>query len=386
MSALPLAIIGSGLAGYMLAKEWRKLDTVSPLVIITADDGAFYSKPLLSTALTQQKTAEQLVVATAEIQAQELNAKIIVLSTVTAIDPIANTITTSNHGTLEFSRLVMACGAEVVAPKLAGDAVLTVQTVNDLCDYRRFRQWLSDKRRLAILGSGLVGCEFANDLANAGYSVTLIAPDPHPLATVLPPVVGRLLQEQLAQLGVIWQLGHCAAAVNQRGSQIIITLSDGQEICADGVFSAIGLRPRIQLARDAGIMVNRGIVVNRWLQTNFSHIFALGDCAEMEGLVQMYVAPLLQGARALAKILAGGREPVHYPVMPIVVKTPVLPLVFTAPPAHILGEWHVEGEGHHLRALFHDQSGQLRGFALAGDKIRDKLPLAKQLPLVLSDG
>lgn len=381
---MPLIIIGSGLAGYMLAKEWRKLDPDTPLTIVTADDGAFYSKPLLSTALTQQKTPGQLVVANAETMSQELNADIICGSYVTAIDPAANTVHCGQQ-IFKFSRLVLACGAETVAPQLTGDALASIQTINNLCDYRHFRHWLSDKKQLAILGAGLVGCEFANDLLNAGYAVTLIAPDAYPLAAVLPAQVGHLLQEKLAGVGAVWRLGQTPTTVNHHGQQVIITLSDGREISVDGVISAVGLRPQLSLARQAGMTVNRGIVVNRWLQTNFSHIFALGDCAEVDGLVQMYVAPLLQGARALAKILAGGRDPVHYPVTPIVLKTPALPLIFSATPARVVGEWHIEGEGHHLRALFHDQSGQLRGFVLTGEKIRDKMPLAKQLPLVFTE-
>jgi rubredoxin-NAD+ reductase len=320
----------------------------------------------------------------ADIMAQELNAKIYCQSIVTAINPIENTLTFNQH-TVKFSRLVFACGAETIMPQLTGDAVHEVQTVNNLGDYRQFRQWLDGKKHIAILGSGLVGCEFANDLINAGYAVTVIAPDTHPLMTVLPAVVGRLLQEMLAKQGVIWKLGHFTTAISHHGQQYAITLANGQIIFADGVFSAVGLRPQINLARQAGISVNRGIVVNRLQQTNFSHIFALGDCAEVDGLVQMYVAPLLQSARALAKILAGGHDPVHFPVMPIVLKTPAFPLVFMPPPARVIGAWHIEGEGHHLRALFQDESGQLHGFVLAGDKIRDKMTLAKQLPLIFSE-
>ncbi len=384
-SNAPLIIIGSGLAGYMLAKEWRKLDTATPLTIITADDGGFYSKPLLSTAFAQHKQPDQLMVASAEVMAQELTATILCWSKVTAIDPVAQHIIINEQTSLEFSRLVMACGAEIIHPPLTGDAVTDVQTVNTLCDYRHFRQWLSGKKHVAILGAGLVGCEFANDFINAGYAIDIIAPDPYPLAALLPEPAAKLLQDLLGKQGIQWRLGHVAKSVARRNQQVAITLSNDQELLVDGVFSAVGLRPQLSLAKSAGIQVNRGIVVNRWQQTNFPAIFALGDCAEVAGVVQMYVAPLLQSARALAKILTGGHEPVHYPAMPIVLKTPALPLVFSAVPPGIVGEWHVEGEGHHLRVLFHDQAGQLRGFVLAGDKIRDKLPLAKQLPLVFAE-
>lgn len=379
-----LVIIGSGLAGYMLAKEWRKLDANTPLTIVTADDGAFYSKPLLSTALTQQKNPEQLIITNANTLSQELNAKIICYTEVKSIDAVNQTIFL-NQELIKFSRLVLACGAEVIFPKINGNAAKEMLSVNSLTDYRLFRKKIAGKKKLAILGTGLVGCEFANDLVNAGFEVMSISPDPYPLASVLPQEVGLQLQQFLAAKGVQWRLNNLVSELNYQNEEFIFTLSDGQELKTAGVLSAIGLRPKTELAKKAGLIVNRGIVVNRFLQTNFSNIFALGDCAEVNGLVQMYVAPLLQCARALARTLAGSGEPVHYPAMPIVVKTPAFPLVFSPCPAGITGTWQITGEGHHLQALFYDVDSKLRGFVLAGDKVRDKISLAKQLPLVFKE-
>lgn len=379
---MSLVILGSGLAGYMLAKEWRKLDSSTPLEIVTADDGSFYSKPLLSTALTQKKIPEQLIIKNVDAMAEELNAKIYTHQRVSSIQTEQYSLFCSSHQ-INFSHLVLACGASVVRPILAGNASTEVLAVNSLQDYKVFRQWLVGKKTIAIMGAGLVGCEFANDLINAGYQVTVIAPEAYPLNTWIPAAVGNLLQKALAQQGVNWQLGHIVTAIDRTEKSYQVSLSNGKSIFVDGVFSAIGLRPQLSLAKQAGIAINRGIKVNRWLQTNFSNIFALGDCAEVDGRIELYVAPLLQCARALAKILIGGKEPVHYPSMPVVVKTPAFPLVFSAPPDNVVGEWYTEEDG--LRALFHDAEGQLRGFALVGDKIRDKMTLAKQLPIIFSE-
>lgn len=253
---LPLVIIGSGLSGYMLAKEWRKLDTQTPLVIITEDDGAFYSKPLLSTAFTQQKTPEQLVVMDAARMRQELTAEIYTETLVTGIHPSEKTITIQTQGAksqvLGFSQLVLACGAEPIKPVLTGDANSEILQINNLCDYRYFRQWLSDKKHLTILGCGLVGCEFANDLLNAGYQVTLVAPDYYPLMSVLPKEVGIVLEKLLSQQGATWRFGIRSESVNRRGSQFEVQLSTGQAFLTDGVLSAIGLRPEIDLAKNRG--------------------------------------------------------------------------------------------------------------------------------------
>lgn len=385
----PLVIIGTGLAGYMLAKEFRKLNKEKSLVILTKDDGCFYSKPLLSTALTHKKTPTNLVVYDAKIMAQQLNARIYTHCCVSAINPktCAVFLNEETIKSIEYSRLVIACGAEKIKLPLQvqGNAVQNICSVNSLTDYRTFHRWLKGKKRIAVLGAGLVGCEFANDLVNVGYQVDIIAPEYYPLANLVPEPIGRKLQDALTKKGVTWHMGQVATEIGQKKMNYKIMLSDGDSIIVDGVFSAIGIRPCLELAKTAGIQTNYGIVVDRYLKTNIPHIFALGDCAEVEGKIKQFVAPLLQCAQALAKILVGGREPVHYPAMPIVIKTPACPIVTSPPPVHVKGEWHMEGQGDDLCALFYDEHSHLRGFSLMGSKMRDKVELAKQLPLVFEE-
>lgn len=388
-----LVIIGTGLAGYMLAKEWRKLDSVTKLTLITADEGQFYSKPLLSTALAQHKTAETLVVNDVKNMAQELNATILNHTHVIAIDAVKRQVLLAED-CIDYDRLVLACGAEKVAPPVTGNALKDIQSVNNLMEYGHFREWLVGKQHIAIIGSGLVGCEFANDLLTAGYQVTVIAPDQHPLATLIPHAMGQHFQHMLSDQGLTWHLSRFALSVNYAKTKdglpgtsptYQIELDQGEIIYADGVFSAVGLRPNVRLAKSAGVTVNNGIVVDRFLRTSNSHIFALGDCVEVDGVVKQYVAPILQCARALAKVLTQNPEPVHYPIMPIVVKTPACPLVVYPPPVGLSGQWQIEGESPHLSALFHDEQGQLQGYVLVGNKVRDKMNLAKQLPLVFTN-
>lgn len=382
----PLVIIGSGLAGYMLAKEWRKKNNEDALTVITSADGTFYSKPLLSTALTQAKTAQALAVNSVEEMTSQLSADIHTKAFVTHIDPYSQTVTyTDQTGATQqqnYSNLVLACGAHFIKVPLSGDAVAEIISVNDLEGYANFQQWLTEKKHIAILGAGLVGCEFANDLLNAGYQVSIIDLQAYPLASFVPEPIGTQLAAAFTEKGLQWHLANAAVAVNRRGQGYEVLLGDGTAIACDGVMSAVGLRPDIQLAHSAGIKTNRGVVVDRWLRTSEKRIFALGDCAEVAGQVKMYVAPLLQCARALADILEGDQVPVHYPTMPIVIKTPILPVVASPPPMEIPGEWHYEGEGRDLRAMFFDSEGQLRGFALVGTTVRDRIKLAKELPLV----
>lgn len=373
-----IVIIGTGLAGYMLAKELRKLDQSTPVTLITAGEGSFYSKPLLSTALTSHKEAAQLAINTAQQMADQLQAQVLTHTVVEAIDPKNKTICFGN-AELHYDQLVLACGAKPVSIPLHGDGLAEIITINQLEDYARFRQWLAAKKRIGVLGSGLVGCEFTNDLVNAGYTVEVIALDRYPLEKFVPEPIGCALQAALAEKGVQWHLQNRVVAVQRSANTVRVELANQNCISVDGVISAVGLQPNVDLARKANLTVNCGIVVNRYLETSDPNIFALGDCAEVSHQVKLYVAPLLQCARALAKRLTGVYEPVHYPAMPIVVKTPVCPVV-TLPPPAVLGAWAYDGEGVDLRGLFVDDKQQLLGFALAGKRVQERHALTKQIP------
>lgn len=374
----PLIIIGTGLAGFTLAREWRKLDTITPLHIISAEDGCFYSKPMLSNAINGKKTPQQLVNKSAAQMAQELNATITPRASVSALDTAGHNITV-NGEKIAYARLVLALGADPIRLPLQGDAANEVLSVNDLDDYTRFRLALEGKQRVAILGAGLIGCEFANDLLAGGYSVDVIDPGNSPLSSLLPAEASKQLEQALGKLGAHWHFGAKAAKVERTGSSLCLTLSDGSSVEADVVLSAIGLRARTALASAAGISVNRGIVVDNQLQTSAGEVYALGDCAEAQGKVLPFVLPLMQQARTLAKVLAGTGAELSYPVMPVVVKTPACPTVVCPPPPGTPGTWQEEMTGQGVRALFHNEAGALRGFALTGQATAEKNALAQRL-------
>ncbi len=374
----PIVIIGTGLAGYMLAKEFRKLNTEKPLIIITNQAGRFYSKPQLSTALANKKTAEQLTVADAMTMAEQLPATIYTFTEVNQILPEEKTIVAGDKK-IVYEKLVLACGTEVIKAPLEGNAADKVISVNDLSAYEFFREQLLDKKKLLIMGAGLVGCEFANDLIGAGYQVDVVAPDIYPLTRLVPPAIGEVLYQALAEAGVNWHLGQLVQAVNKVASGYVVKTSTGEEKLADLVFSAIGLRPRRQLAADSGVAVDTGICVDEYLQTDKADIYALGDCAEVQGQVKFYVAPLLQCARALAKTLAGEKTAVQYPPMPVVIKTSACPITVLPPPAEQTGEWQISGVGKNKQALFVDKQGALHGFVLTGEKVKLRAALIKQL-------
>lgn len=379
----PIVIIGSGLAGYNTARELRKLDKETPLLIITADGGYFYSKPMLSNALASNKLPETIPLNSAAQMTAQLNAAIRAHTRVTAIDTESRQIRIGDE-VIAYSRLVLALGARQIRPPLAGDAVAAVLSVNNLDEYARFRAAIKDKKHVAIIGAGLIGCEFANDLCAAGYQVDVVDIADQPLPRLLPPAGGAMLREKLAALGVNWHFGSGVQAVDKTGDRLQVTLAGGETFTTDVVLSAIGLKPELELARAAGLQVNRGIVGDRHLETSARDVFAIGDCAEIAGLVLPFVMPIMHAARALAATLAGKPAAVSYPAMPVLVKTPACPTIVAPPANGTAGEWRVEKNTDSVKSLFLDASGKLLGFALNGAATAERARLAQQLPPVLA--
>ena len=381
--SLPVVIIGSGLAGYTLAREFRKLDKETPLTVISRDHAGFYSKPMLSNALASKKTAAAIALNTPEQMATQLNAVVRPRTRIDAIDTAAHTLRIGGE-TIAWSKLVLALGADQIRLPLSGDATGSILTVNDLDDYARFRAAIDGKKRVAIIGAGLIGCEFANDLAANGYTVDIIDIAPQALGRLLPPAGGALLQARLAALGVQWHLGTGTQSVERTDDGYTLTLTNGTIIASDIVLSAVGLKPRTMLAAAAGLKVNRGIAVNRHLETSAPDVYALGDCAEIEGLVMPFVMPIMHAARALAQTLAGKHTAVTFPAMPVMVKTPACPTIVAPPAVGAAGTWQVEAGADGVKALFTAADGKLLGFALNGAATAERAKLAPQLPPVLA--
>ncbi len=376
----PVIVLGSGLAGYTVAREFRKLDKTSPLVVVSRDRGDFYSKPMLSNALAGRKTAATLVMKPAEKMVAELGATLLAATCVQGFDPQARRISLQGGPTLAYRELVLALGADPIRVPLAGDAAEAVLSVNDLDDYARFAERLEGAQRVLILGAGLIGCEFANDLLARGVVPTVVDPAECVLSRLLPPEASALLQARLAAVGVQWRLAVHATHVDHAAGGLRVRLSDASEVQADVVLSAIGLAPRVALARAAGLNVQRGVVVDRFLASSQPHVHAVGDCAEVEGLSLPYVMPLMQQGRALAATLAGTPTPVVYPAMPVVVKTPACPTVVCPPPLGAAGAWQIEPTADGCVARFLAPGGQLLGFALLGAAVAQRQALAQQVP------
>lgn len=402
----PLVIVGAGLAGWTTAREFRKLDATTPVLLISADRGDFYAKPSLSNAFAQGRQPAQLVSTAAAKMAETHNVTLMPHTRVLAIDTAAQTLTTnanSSAGPLAYRQLVLATGAQPIRVPLAGDAAGQVISVNSLDDFGRFHALLqpaSDKavngqRHVLIMGAGLIGCEFANDLAHAGYRVSVVDPSPRALAALLPEAASAALQQALQALGVRFYFGTTVQAVNAMTGaasteSLEVLLGSGERLAAGCVLSAIGLRADTALAQAAGLGTERGILVNTRLQTSAANVYALGDSAQYasapsalsaHGCTLPYVMPIMSAARTLAANLAGTPTELLFALMPVSVKTPALPLVVAPPPPGTGGQWAVPATGEAGIWQWLDAAGQQRGFVLAGAQTAQRMAQSRLVVL-----
>ena len=375
-------ILGTGLAGYNLAKEFRKLDKESTLKIITSDDGRNYSKPMLSTGFSKKKTADELALQDADTMAKQLNAEILTETYVSAINADDKYVELNNGEQHSYGKLVLALGAAPIKLPIEEAAGERMMSVNDLQDYGKFRELLPEQGRIVIIGAGLIGCEFANDLRNGGYPVDVVAMDSQIMPTLIPDQVAGTVQAALEEAGANFHLNRVVKSVTNEGDKLNAILDNGETIQADIILSAIGLRPRTELAANAGLNIGRGVQVDRFLQTSNKDIYALGDCAEVDGLNLQYVLPLMSCARSLAKTLAGEPSEVKYGAMPVNVKTPACPLVVSPPAAGATGQWQINIDQRNVKALF-SNGDDLSGYALTGTEVSEKLKLNSRLPALL---
>ncbi len=374
-----IIVVGSGLAGYGVLRELRRLSPEADLVLVTQDDGDFYSKPALSTAFAKGKDAATLVTTPAAKMTAQLRIDLRAGREAEAIDPAGKVLLTTG-GPIAYDALVLALGADPVRPPIDGDAVHLALAVNNLDHYAAFREALTERARVLIMGAGLVGTEFANDLSASSYRPIVVDMLGHPLAQLLPAEAGRAVEAALAAQGVAWHFGRKVVALNKAGSGYRATLDDGAEIEADALLSAVGLRPHTALAHDAGLAVGRGIKVDETGRTSDPFIYAIGDCAEYPQGLAAYVTPIMAAARAIAPSALGTPTPIRFPTLSVQVKTTACPIVLLPAPRGVEGRWRkVEDDETGQKHVFEDGAGAVRGYVLTHSKCEARVELDRSL-------
>src|SRR5258708_2459796 len=224
----------------------------------------------------------------------------------TEIDVGRRELKIANEESIAFSKLILATGSAPLRLNIPGAHLAGVHTFRDSRDVDLLLTLAAGKKRVVVVGGGLLGLEAAYGLAKAGAQVMLIHLMDRLMERQLDAPAAELLKALVERKGIKVLLNANTALLHGETRVEAIELADGRRIDADAVIFAAGIRPNIALAKEAGIPVNRGIVVDDVMQTGTPDIFALGECAEHRGICYGLVEPAYEQARVLAQHLAGG--------------------------------------------------------------------------------
>ena len=305
-------IVGGGAAGFAAAERLRRDGFDGSLVMLSEEDSPPVDRPNLSKDFLAGKAAEDWVFVKPAGFYPEHGIDLHLGTPVTALDARAKTLVVADGRTFGFDWLLLATGAEPVRLTIPGADAPHVFTLRSFADCRAIIQRAAASKVAVVIGASFIGLEVAASLIQRGLEVHVVAPEQRPLENVLGPEFGDFIRAEHEAHGVVFHLGHKPVAIDARQ----VSLDDGSRLTADLVVMGVGVRPRIDLARQAGLAGEQGVPVDRFLETPAPGIFAAGDIARFpsalgpEGTlrVEHFVVAEQQGQIAAANML-GQREP-----------------------------------------------------------------------------
>src|SRR5437899_5658506 len=302
----PLVIVGNGMAAARLVDELATVALGRYAIAVIGDEPRLaYNRVLLSSVLAGE-TASQDIELRPATWWRDRGVTLKYGCTATEIDVGRRELKIENDESIPFSKLVLTTGSSPLRLNLPGADLAGVHTFRDSRDVDLLLTLAAQKKRVVVVGGGLLGLEAAYGLAKAGAPVTLVHLMDRLMERQLDAPTAELLKSLVERKGIKILLNANTAQIHGETRVEGVELADGRRIEADAVIFAAGIRPNIALAKDAGIPVNRGVVVDDCLQTGAPDIFAIGECAEHRGICYGLVEPAYEQARVLAQHLAGG--------------------------------------------------------------------------------
>jgi nitrite reductase (NADH) large subunit len=307
----PLVIVGNGMAAARLVDELAKTALGRYAVAVIGEEPRLaYNRVLLSSVLAGETGSHEIELRPADWW-RHRGVTVRYGYRVTEIDTGRRELKIAGEESMEYSKLVLATGSTPLRLNVPGADLAGVHTFRDTRDVDLLLTLAAAKKRVVVVGGGLLGLEAAYGLAKAGALVTLLHLMDRLMERQLDGPAADLLKTLVERKGIRILLNASTKCIHGDGQVEAVELADGSRLEADAVIFAAGIRPNIALARDAGIAVNRGVVVNDEMQTASPDIYALGECAEHRGTCYGLVEPAYEQARVLAQHLAG--RPASYP-------------------------------------------------------------------------
>jgi nitrite reductase (NADH) large subunit len=305
-----LVVVGNGMAGVGCVEQILKHAPRFDITIFGDETHVNYNRILLSSVLAGERASDEITINPIEWY-QRHNIELRVGRRVTRVDAVAKTVTAQDGSVTPFDTLLLATGSSAWMPPIAGIDKQGVFAFRTLDDTRALLERARPGARAVVIGGGLLGLEAARGLQVQGCDVTVVHLMDTLMERQLDATGGSYLTSRMEELGVRVLLGRSTKAIAGSESVEAVELGDGTRIEADVVVVAAGIRPNVDLGRQAGLVVNRGIVVNDYMETSHPDVFAVGECVEHNGICYGLVAPLLEQGKVLAATITGNRGPMY---------------------------------------------------------------------------
>lgn len=280
MSNIRQVIIGNSAAGLSALEAIRKIDNDCSITIISAEDLPAYSRVLLPYYIAGKIEEHQLFIRDERYYA-DLLAKRVFGKAVTRVEPEANRIILDDGSKIEYDNLLIATGASPSPLKIRGTDCKGVFSLRTLKDSKQIIPYLEKARDILLIGAGLISFHLINALYDKKRRFILVENTNQVLSQILDPDAALILEKEMKKSGIEILKGRTAEEIVQKDDvRKRIVLSNGEELEADVVIVAVGVNPNIDFLRGSGVSLNRGILVDKWMRTNYENIFAAGDVAE----------------------------------------------------------------------------------------------------------
>ncbi|MGM0646265.1 MAG: NAD(P)/FAD-dependent oxidoreductase [Thermodesulfobacteriota bacterium] len=297
-------IVGSGIAGTTAAEAARKADPSAKITLVSEETLPLYYRIRLPEVIAAEQGPEALLAKKPDWYAKH-HIELRLQTRITNADPASKTLTTASGEDIVYDRLLLATGSHSFVPPINGAERQGVFTLRNMDDAVALRQAAATAQNVVVIGGGLLGLEAGNGLRKRGAAVTVVEFFPRLLPRQLDPDGAARLQAMLEDMGFAFRLGSKTTAVTGEEAVQAVRLDNGEDLPADLVLISAGVRPNLDLAKQLGLEINKGVVVDEHLRTSHADVFAAGDVAEFrEQLYGIWPAAMEQG-RLAGQNLAG---------------------------------------------------------------------------------
>lgn len=357
-----ILLVGNGMAGLRFVEELIEADPERfDITIIGEEAGLSYNRMKLSSYLQGEASGPELYTHPLHWY-EDYNIRLLMETKAVYVDQEQKLVYTSDKMKVPFDKVVLATGSKSYIPPVQGadkDNVFVFRTMKD-CESILGQADILQK--VAVIGGGLLGLEAARGLLNKGLEVTVVHRGPYLMNRQLDEMAAGLLRKELEKQGMHFLFETETKAINGTEKVEELLFTDSNVLAVDAVVMAAGIQPEVELARASGVPVNKGIIVNDWMETEAEDIYALGECAEHRGTTYGLVAPLYEQARVLAAAVSGKKEQ-NYPGSAVYTRLKI-------PGVEVFSAGSLEGssDSYELQ-LFDEKENQYRKIVMKEDMV-----------------